>query len=203
MAASAWHTAGRNPYWGKTHTVTTAASCTSNPLPSPFLYSLQASLPCFCLPSLLQDSCLLSPLASTQSITAVCLVPYFPGPSPHINTKYPHAVPILTSSSCFPNLPHCWLAAASFSANPPRLLCPLPLLPIFHTHLLNIPAIQTHSGCKESQQQTSQHPKKKNQVLQLPPSEVHRPPALMCSPWQMAECLRERSCTLTWHIAPN
>lgn len=27
--------------------------------------------------------------------------------------KYPHAVPILTSSSCFPNLPHCWLAASA------------------------------------------------------------------------------------------
>lgn len=27
--------------------------------------------------------------------------------------KYPHAVPILTSSSCFPNLPRCWLAASA------------------------------------------------------------------------------------------
>lgn len=148
------------------------------------------------------------PIAIPQSITAVRLVPYFPGPSPHTNTKHPHAVPILTSSSCFPNLPRCWLTASSSSPNPPRLLCPLqwPLLPTFQTPLIFstfLPFKPLLEVRKESQQQTSQHPEKKNQHLQLLPSEVPRPPALTCSLTQMAERLRERSHTLTWHIAPN
>lgn len=66
------------------------------------------------------------PTPTPPFITAALLVPCFPGLSPHINTKYPYAVPMLTSSSCFPTLPRCWLTASG-SSNPPRLFYPLAL----------------------------------------------------------------------------
>lgn len=44
----------------------------------------------------------------------------------HKHKVPPYAVPMLTSSSCFPTLPRCWLTASG-SSNPPRLFYPLAL----------------------------------------------------------------------------
>lgn len=79
--------------WGK-HTQPSVLSAAPH-IPFPLF---PCALPVHTIPSCLstltvQDLGLLSPTAAPQSITAVRLVPYFPGPSPHTNQNTPTLFP--------------------------------------------------------------------------------------------------------------
>lgn len=141
--ASAWHTAGSNPVLGKTHTAISAVSCTSYPLPSLFMCSLQAALSlCIqyspvCLPSLCRTWVSSPPQQphnpSQQSI--LFLTSQVPT---HTQTKIPSRCSHINLKFLLPKPPTLLACCFSSSPNPPRLLYPLqwPLLPTFQTSLI-------------------------------------------------------------------